>query len=109
LTAQRVANHLNIGWPDRRWSYSIGPQLADDWTPRGHSPRASTRRQSNSFCASISSRFRLNPGWHLIFLIEAAYENGGYEDTDDRVDPMPPLAPEDSEWAAGVLRDAHRR
>jgi hypothetical protein len=42
-------------------------------------------------------------------LIDAAYENGGYDDSDYRVDPAPPLSSEDSEWAAGVLRDAHRR
>jgi len=42
-------------------------------------------------------------------LIDAAYENGGYGDTDYRLDPVPPLSPEDSEWAAGVLRDASRR
>jgi len=45
----------------------------------------------------------------LQVLIDAAYENGGYDDTDYRLDPIPPLSPEDSEWAAGVLRDASRR
>ena len=45
----------------------------------------------------------------LQLLIDAAYENGGYDDTDYRIEPVPPLLPEDAEWAAGVLREAHRR
>ncbi len=41
--------------------------------------------------------------------IDAVYENGGYEDTDYWVDPVPPLSTADAEWAAGVLRGAQRR
>jgi hypothetical protein len=59
-------------------------------------------------------RIPLRPGdsdavLDLQSLIDAAYENGGYHDTDYRLDPVPPLSPEDSEWAAAVLRDAQRR
>jgi hypothetical protein len=36
-------------------------------------------------------------------LINAAWENGGYDDTDYRIEPVTPLLPEDSQWAAGVL------
>ena len=59
-------------------------------------------------------RIPLRPGdsdvvLDLQSLIDAAYENGGYDDIDYRVDPDPPLLPEDSEWAAGLLRDAQRR
>jgi hypothetical protein len=45
----------------------------------------------------------------LQLLIDMAYENGSYGDTDYRLDPEPPLSPDDAEWAAGVLREAHRR
>ena len=42
-------------------------------------------------------------------LIEAAYENGGYDDTDYGVDPFPPLLPEDAEWVSNLLLEAKRR
>ncbi|MSR56694.1 MAG: DUF4058 family protein [Planctomycetaceae bacterium] len=42
-------------------------------------------------------------------LIDAAYENGGYDDTNYRVDPIPPLSPDDAAWAAAILRDRQRR
>jgi hypothetical protein len=42
-------------------------------------------------------------------LIDAAYENGGYDDTDYGLDPIPPLSPSDAEWAAGLLRAVNRR
>ena len=42
-------------------------------------------------------------------LIDAAYENGGYDDTDYSLDPEPPLSPEDAEWATAVLNEANRR
>ncbi|MBI4604640.1 MAG: DUF4058 family protein [Planctomycetes bacterium] len=37
-------------------------------------------------------------------LVDQCYENGGYDDTDYRGDPEPPLEPEDAAWADGVLR-----
>ena len=42
-------------------------------------------------------------------LIEAAYENGGYDDTDYRLEPEPPFLPEDAQWAAKLLHEAKRR
>ena len=42
-------------------------------------------------------------------LINAAYENGGYDDTDYRLEPEPPFLPEDAEWAATLLSEAKRR
>lgn len=38
-------------------------------------------------------------------LVAQAYENGGYEDTDYRADPVPPLADEDARWADELLRE----
>lgn len=38
-------------------------------------------------------------------LIDAAYRNGTYEDTDYRRDPVPPLEPEDAAWADALLRE----
>ncbi|MFN0054667.1 MAG: DUF4058 family protein [Planctomycetales bacterium] len=42
-------------------------------------------------------------------LIEAAYENGGYDDIDYRVEPIPPFSPEDAAWADALLRAAKLR
>ena len=42
-------------------------------------------------------------------LINAAYENGGYDDTDYRLEPEPPFLPEDAEWAAALLKEAKCR
>lgn len=42
-------------------------------------------------------------------LIEAAYENGGYDDTDYGSDPQPPLESSDGAWAAALLKEAKRR
>jgi len=37
-------------------------------------------------------------------LVDQCYENGGYDDVDYRVDPIPPLDPKDAVWADGLLR-----
>ncbi len=46
---------------------------------------------------------------NLQALIEAAYENGGYDDIDYRGEPEPPLWKEDADWANELLRVAQRR
>ena len=38
-------------------------------------------------------------------LVNEAYRNGTYEDTDYRRDPVPPLDPEDAAWADALLRE----
>jgi len=38
-------------------------------------------------------------------LVNEAYRNGTYEDTDYRRDPIPPLDPEDAAWAEALLRE----
>jgi len=42
-------------------------------------------------------------------LIDAAYENGGYEDVDYRQPPIPPLSSEEAAWAEILLRERDRR
>jgi uncharacterized protein DUF4058 len=42
-------------------------------------------------------------------IVSQAYENGGYDDTDYRRDPMPPLSKEDAVWADKLLREKGRR
>lgn len=42
-------------------------------------------------------------------LIDAAYENGGYDDVDYRGEPEPPLWREDADWANELLLAAKRR
>ncbi|MCY2964752.1 MAG: DUF4058 family protein [Planctomycetota bacterium] len=46
---------------------------------------------------------------NLQALIEAAYENGGYDDIDYGGEPEPPLWKEDADWANELLRAAQRR
>lgn len=38
-------------------------------------------------------------------LVDEAYRNGTYEDTDYRRDPVPPLEPDDAAWADALLRE----
>jgi hypothetical protein len=40
----------------------------------------------------------------LQVLVDAAYENGGYDDIDYRAEPDPPLDPADAAWAEELLR-----
>lgn len=59
-------------------------------------------------------RIPLRPGdrdavLNLQSLIDAVYENGGYDDTDYRSDPVPPLSVEDADWAGTLLREAKLR
>lgn len=42
-------------------------------------------------------------------LIDAAYVNGTYEDTDYSVPPIPPLDPDDAAWAFALLRERKLR
>jgi hypothetical protein len=42
-------------------------------------------------------------------VIEQCYEDGGYDDIDYRVEPVPPLSPGAARWAARLLRRAGRR
>jgi hypothetical protein len=42
-------------------------------------------------------------------LLDRAYLDGDYSDTDYSVDPVPPLEGEDGEWAAGLLASTQRR
>ena len=42
-------------------------------------------------------------------LVARTYETGRYEVTNYSVDPEPPLSPDDSAWAADLLRTAGRR
>jgi Protein of unknown function (DUF4058) len=42
-------------------------------------------------------------------LIDAAYADGGYDDIDYSVEPEPPLAPDDAQWADELLRQQGKR
>lgn len=42
-------------------------------------------------------------------IVDRAYENGGYVDTDYRNDPVPPLRGADDAWADKLLREQNRR
>jgi hypothetical protein len=42
-------------------------------------------------------------------LIDQCYANGGYDDLDYTVDPDPPLAGDDAQWADGILRSKELR
>lgn len=42
-------------------------------------------------------------------IVDLAYENGGYDDTNYRRDPIPPLSKDDAEWADKLLREQGRR
>jgi hypothetical protein len=46
---------------------------------------------------------------NLQAVITLAYQNGGYEDIDYRVDPFPPLQGSDADWADALLREKGRR
>lgn len=42
-------------------------------------------------------------------LVDLAYRNGGYDDTDYRKPPLPPLAADDEAWADELLKTAGKR
>lgn len=42
-------------------------------------------------------------------LVDRSYEAGGYDDTDYRVEPVPPFEGDDASWADALLREAGRR
>lgn len=42
-------------------------------------------------------------------IVDLAYENGGYDDTNYRRDPVPPLSKDDADWADKLLREKGRR
>lgn len=46
---------------------------------------------------------------NLQAILDMAYRNGGYEDTDYKRDPVPPLEKADAEWADELLRSKGRR
>jgi hypothetical protein len=97
---------------DRLPRKATGPYFATTWRPwrpwafmfhnislRGRLPRIS---------------IPLRPGEREVALdlqaiLDAAYDNGRYDDLDYRSDPDPPLPPEDAAWADARLREAGRR
>ena len=42
-------------------------------------------------------------------ILDQAYENGGYEDIDYRLDPLPPLTGDDATWATALLTECKKR
>jgi hypothetical protein len=42
-------------------------------------------------------------------IVDLTYKNGGYDDIDYKVEPDPPLGPDDAKWADGLLRERQRR
>ncbi len=81
--------------------------------------RASDSHQAEMYRASYATRLPkvripLRPSdadavLDVQALVDLAYSNGGYEDTNYRHEPDPPLLPEEQAWADKLLREAGRR
>lgn len=81
--------------------------------------RASNRDNVEMYPLSLRNplptiRIPLRPSDPDIFLdlqalVDSAYQNGGYDDLDYRIDPEPPLSESDAAWADALLREARLR